>query len=217
MAIPPLTDAQIESDQPFDEALAKDGLRDRDVYLWDGADNGGTGIAGNVQAFLGTGGAFSSAGHSHDGTDGQGANIDTAGIAANAASDEAMFTDNAATSGKFAANTLQTGDFATGACTTAKMSGTMGTNVTSGPNAYDTALPPIGDSVVFLGDRVKVGAPKTGVALRFKPTASTYGGGSNRVDCWVVRYEGGDVVLGFDYVAGQHDAAGTWSADFYIV
>ena len=76
---------------------------------------------------------------------------------------------------------------------------------------------PTGDSVVFAGDRARVGAPKTGVVLRFAPTASTYGGGSNRVDCWLVKYDSGDFILGFDYVAGQHDATGTWSADFYIV
>lgn len=215
MPIPALADSKIDRDSPLDESVMKTGLKDRDDWLWDEATNGGSGIEPNVSAFAS---AFGTAGHSHDGTDGQGANIDTAGIDDDAASQESMFVSNAVTSAKIAANTLPTADFATGACTVAKMSGTMGTNVASS-QAYDTAQSPTGINVIFLGDRVSVSNPKgaIGVIVRPKPTTSTFGGGSNRVDFWVVEQTASNIILGFDYVAGQHDAAGNWGWDFYVV
>lgn len=210
MALPSPTDAQIKSDQPLDEALVKDGYRDSDAYNFATGPNGGSGIAANVSAFAT---AFGPAGHRHDGTDGQGENIDTAGIANGAASLEPMFQDNCVSAAKIAANTLQGSDFDTMAVTAAKMSGVMGSHA-SGTKAYDSLAAPdtgAGD-VTFLGDRAVFGNPKgsIGVICRQKATASGF------VDYFVVSQSGG-ITLGFNYDPLLYPPSGTWDWDFWVV
>jgi hypothetical protein len=210
MAIPSLPDADIKADEALDEAVMKTGLRDRDDYLWSTAPNGGTGIEPNVTALAS---AFGTAGHSHDGTDGQGVNIDTAGIANGAASLEPMFQDNCVSAAKIAANTLQGSDFAAMAVTGDKMSGTMGTHVT-GSVTYDSLAAPGAGDVTFLGDRTTTGNGKgsPGVVCNQAPTASGF------VDYYVIRQTGGNIVLGFDFTGpAGYAASGTWDYDLWIV
>lgn len=213
LPLPSLSDAQIKSDQPLDEALTKEGLRDRDEWNWSQGDNGGSGINANIDAFIATTdtsqAVFGAVGHSHDGTDGQGQNIDTAGIANGAASLEPMFTNNCVSSGKIAGNTLTGAKFEDLAVTTAKMSGTMGTHKT-GSQPYDTTAPPdtgAGD-VTFLGDRATYSG--SGVIVNQKATSSGV------IDYFPVR----PGVLGFFYQPGIHAATDLvvgWEWDFWVV
>ena len=172
--------------------------------------------------------AFGSPGHSHNGDPGEGANIDTGGIANGAASQEQMFQDNCVTPAKVAVHGTRTEDFANLSVTVEKMSGTMGSIPVTGTQTYDSTAPPGPGpgsiDQVFQGDRVSLTQPKInggtrqpGVVCNVKRTSSTAGGGSQRVDFWVVSQNGAEIILVFDYVAGIHDAAGSWSWDFCVI
>lgn len=219
MAIPALTDAEIKAEEPLDEDLMKQGLRDRDVSNWSTNGNGGSGIQANVLAFLDT--AFGSPGHSHNGDPGEGEPIDTAGIANGAASQEQMFQDDCVSAPKIDQNTLQGSDFAAMSVTTDKMSGTMGYHLT-GTVDYDTEADPEAGDVNFKGDRHTVnnstgagGKGEPGVICGQKLTSSIATG--DRVKYEIIKQEGTSIILGFHYLALSDSTAGTWEYDFRVV
>jgi hypothetical protein len=214
MALPPLTDAQIESDQPLDEALMKEGLRDRDIWnKSSGDDGGGGGIDQNVEKFRTK--LSGAVGHSHDGTGDEGANIDTDGIAAGAVWDPAMIGDDQVTTAKIAGTTMQTANFAANSVRPDEMTGTMGWPV-SGSQAYDTEAAPVEDwEDYFQGDVAKVANPKgrIGVICNFKAT-----GAVPQVECFVKDIQASWIYLGIAFrVYGGIPSTGTWGWDFQIV
>lgn len=162
-----IADSAIDQDSPLKETAVMKAGRNRDRWNWEEASNGGAGIEPSVTAFR-----SALVAHSHDGTDGQGENIDTDGIAAGAVSDPDMFEDDSISAGKIASNTMQTGNLGTAAVTAEKMNGRMGWPV-SGSQAYDTTLPPrAGIDELYEGDTLILSNPKggTGVLGNFTPT-----------------------------------------------
>lgn len=203
MAIPALADAAIDRDSPLKTTTVMEALRDRDDYTEVDATNGGAGIEPTVQGFLAAFGA-----HTHDGTDGQGENIDSPGIAANAANEPDMFQDDCVSTAKIASNTLETSDLDNGAVTVAKMSGDMGWAL-SGSLAWDTGGIAVGDDEVFLGDTMAIshGKGTEGVICNRKVTAS------GNIDFFVRRVTSTQVFFGLRSATYVSGATGTWHVD----
>jgi len=152
MAIPALANADIKTDEALDEAVMKDGLRDRADWLH--ADATGSGINPNVLEFV-----AKMLSHGHTGAAGDGANIPTAGIAAGAVNDSGMMATNSVTAAKIATKTMDTAEFATGAVTEPKMHNSMGEHLT-GASAFDIGAAPLTGDVVFRGDRKSINHSK---------------------------------------------------------
>lgn len=154
MTMPTLTDAQIDAESPLDEAVMKEGFRDRDAWLYEDADNGGSGLMACAVAII-----AAMLEHTHDGSDGQGEPIDSGGIATDAVSLAEMLVDLAVGDTELAANTLREENFEDFSVTSAKFSGALGTEV-SGDWTYDmdTELPgPAADE--FVGETHQVANP----------------------------------------------------------
>lgn len=162
MPYPTVADSQLQTDEPLDEALVKDGLRDKDRWLYDTATNGGSGVNANVQDMLTAMGA-----HTHDGTDGQGQQIAAAGIASNAVNDSDMLDTNSVSTGKFAGSTVNTANFGTAAVEQDKWTGTLGTAITGAEN-FDYNGAPRGDpfnDVAIEGDTLILNNPKNALGV----------------------------------------------------
>lgn len=211
MAYPTITNGQLDTDAPVDtDLMGSSGLKGRDDWNWTGATNGGAGIEPNVEAFVA---ALTS--HSHDGTDGQGAQIDSPGIADDAVNQAAMLAAGAVTNAKLAANTLRGTNFADGAVTLAKLSGSMGQHVT-GSQAYDDGnaprnlpgLSPPQVDFVFEGDTTTIANPKGALGVICNPVGNEW---------FVVQVTASWIRFGIRADVVPLPGYGTWNVDCYIM
>lgn len=129
MSFPSISDARVTTGAAVDQDLLED-LVERDE--WNQSGN----TSGNAAFFE----AAYNTGHTHDGTSGQGANIDTAGIADGGVNQVDQIPSGAVTSAKVASNTMGTSNFGTGSVTPDKMSGTMGGTGYSGSSTSESGV-----------------------------------------------------------------------------
>lgn len=115
MSFPTVSNGQMDTGSPVDETLLAE-LVERDN--WNESGNSSGNAAGILAVYV--------SGHTHDGTSGQGQQIDTAGIADGGINQTSHFADDAVDNDALANNTLGSTKFADGSVTPAKMSGTMG-------------------------------------------------------------------------------------------
>jgi hypothetical protein len=207
MPIPTLSNAQIDTDSPLDEAVMKTGLRDRDEWLWSTAT--AAGIDPNVLAFV-----AQMLSHGHTGAAGDGAQIPTAGIAANAVNDSAMIGANAVTAGKIASNTMDTADIANGACTEPKLHGTQGEHLTSS-STFNVGDPPGAGDDSFKGDRKTISHSKGTIGVVTSLIVGNISGAD--IPYWIVEVTASDVTFGLWDTGSMPSGDNTWVIDCYIM
>jgi hypothetical protein len=210
MPLPTLADGTIDQDSPFSETVAG-ALKARDDYNYDGSTNGGSGIAPQVIGF-----GLAMIGHSHDGTDGAGENIDSPGIASGAASAGDMFQALSVTTAKIATNTMTASELDDGAVTKEKMAGSMSNGNFSGSSLFDTEDSPLPGDQLFKGDTAAIGHSKgrPGVVVNIKAAPSGF------VEFFVRKVDSTHVYLGIRYKK-IFDAlaitSGTWHWEFDLM